>query len=435
MVVRSTSALVALLVAGASSASATEISYALWDSNQLPAYQACAADFQKANPGITVKITQSAWNDYWSAITTGVVAGTAPDVFTNHLSRYPEFAAYEQIVDIAPLIKRDAVATDIYEPGLYDLWGRDGKQYGFPKDWDSIALVYNVDMLKAAGVDPAELAAATWNPKDGGTFEKILAKLSVDKNDKPGTDAAFDAKSVKRHGLLLDFDDTTTGQRMWANFAVSNGFKFNDGLFSTKFHYDDPKLAETVQWFADLGLKKGFANTQQDAGKLGQNTLFLAGKGALVVDGSWMIKSYAENATFKVGFAPLPIGPNGRKTMFNGLADSIWSGTKHKEEAWKWVKYLGSKECQATVAKSGVVFPAVRGASDTVREVMAGKGVDVAAFTEMAKPGQTFLFPIVDKASEIKTVLRTALDYVFIGRSPAAVALPAANKEVLALFQ
>ena len=35
-----------------------EINYWLWDSNQLPAYKECAADFTKANPDIKVKITQ-----------------------------------------------------------------------------------------------------------------------------------------------------------------------------------------------------------------------------------------------------------------------------------------------------------------------------------------------------------------------------------------
>ena len=57
-----------------------EISYWLWDANQLPAYQQCADDFTKANPDITVKITQRGWDDYWSTLTNGFVGGTArPD--------------------------------------------------------------------------------------------------------------------------------------------------------------------------------------------------------------------------------------------------------------------------------------------------------------------------------------------------------------------
>ena len=88
---------------------------------------------------------------------------------------------------LTPLIARDKVDTGIYSPGLLDLWTRDGKVYGMPKDWDTVALVYNKDMLDKAGVSVDELRDATWNPKDGGSFEKILARLSLDASGKRGT--------------------------------------------------------------------------------------------------------------------------------------------------------------------------------------------------------------------------------------------------------
>ena len=49
-------------------------------------------------------IEQIGWDDYWTGITTGFVSGTAPDVFTDHLAKYPEFAKNNQLVDLAPLI-------------------------------------------------------------------------------------------------------------------------------------------------------------------------------------------------------------------------------------------------------------------------------------------------------------------------------------------
>ncbi|MGV2437032.1 MAG UNVERIFIED_CONTAM: hypothetical protein LVT10_20850 [Anaerolineae bacterium] len=73
------------------------------------------------------------WNDYWTAITTGFVSGDTPDVFTNHLAKYPESLALEQLVDVQPLVERDAVDTGIYLPGLAELWTRDGGRYGLPK--------------------------------------------------------------------------------------------------------------------------------------------------------------------------------------------------------------------------------------------------------------------------------------------------------------
>jgi multiple sugar transport system substrate-binding protein len=90
--------------------------------------------------------------------------------------------------------------------------------------------------------------------------------------------------------------------------AVSNGFKFNDGLYATKYYYDDPKFAETIQWYANLNLVDGVAPALADIKSLGANALFTGGKGALTTDGSWMIGAYTKDTKFKVGFARLPKG-------------------------------------------------------------------------------------------------------------------------------
>lgn len=60
---------------------------------------------------------------------------------------------------------------------------------------------------------------------------------------------------------------------------------------------------------------------------IGANALFAAGQGAMVTDGSWLIGQYINNSPFEVCIGQLPIGPEGRRSMFNGLADSIWVGS------------------------------------------------------------------------------------------------------------
>ena len=55
---------------GESGADGVTINYWLWDDRQAPLYQQCADDFHAANPGITVKITQTAWGQYWETLTT-----------------------------------------------------------------------------------------------------------------------------------------------------------------------------------------------------------------------------------------------------------------------------------------------------------------------------------------------------------------------------
>ncbi|WP_027893078.1 ABC transporter substrate-binding protein [Calidithermus chliarophilus] len=429
-------AIAAVAALAAQAFAQTEITYWLWDSNQQPAYQACANAFQQQNPDIKVSIVQKGWDDYWTGLTTGFVAGTAPDVFTNHLAKYPEFASNGQIVDIAPLIKRDGVKTDLYYPGLYELWGRGGKQYGLPKDWDTIAIVYNKKLLKEAGISEATLRTWTWNPKDGGTFERVVAQLSKDKNGNNGLSKNFDPKNVVQYGFVTNGSGGGYGQTEWSWLAVSNGFKFNDGPWDTKYYYDSPKLAETIQWLADLSLKKGYAVPTSDVSRLGSEALFTSGKVAMLPHGSWMIKWFKDNAKFDVGFALLPTGPNGRKSMFNGLADSIWTGSKKQEQAWKWVKFLGSPACQNIVGSYGVVFPAIKSGVDAALQVYKKNGLDVTAFTTIANTkGATFLFPITDYASEITSIMNAAMDSVFLGKARAADALKDANAKVNAVFK
>jgi multiple sugar transport system substrate-binding protein len=414
----------------------TEISYWLWDASQKPAYEACAAEFSKQNPNIRVKIEQKGWDDYWTSITTGFVAGTAPDVFTSHLAKYPEFALNNQIVDLSPYIKRDNLDTKIYYPGLYDLWGKDGKQYGLPKDWDTIAIVYNKKMLRDAGVTEAQIKNWTWNPKDGGTFGQILARLTKDKNGNNALNPRFDAKNVVQYGWVSP-NGGGYGQTEWSWLAVSNGFKFNDGPWARKYYYDSPQLAETIQWLADLSLKRGIAVPFKDLPTSGGvEPLFTSGKAAMMPQGSWMITYFRDNTKFEYGWAPLPIGPQGRKSMFNGLADNIWVGSKKKEEAWRWVRFMGSPACQNIVGSYGVVFPAIKTGVDAALKTHASRGIDVSAFTTVANtPGATFLFPIADKASEVSSIMQAAMDSIFLGKTTAVNALREANAKVNALFR
>lgn len=428
----------ALLLSLVVTAGAQEVTirYSLWDTNQLPAYEQCAAAFEEANPGIMIDIEQLGWDDYWTAITTGFVTGDTPDVFTNHLAKYPEFMALEQLVDIQPLVERDGVATDIYLDGLAELWTRDGGRFGLPKDWDTVAVVYNAEMLEAAGVSVDELNDLTWNPEDGGSFEEMVARLTLDANGNNGLSADFDAENVAQYGFLYPGAGSFAGQTEWSAFAATTGWHHtNNEVWGEAYYYDDQRFIDSMAWYFGLSLDKGYAPSLAEVQGLGQLAMFQSGQGALALDGSWMIGSYV-SSDFEVGFARLPIGPEGRKSMFNGLADSIWVGTDHVEESWEWVKFLGSEECQMMVGETGVVFPAVPAAVEVSLNVRAENGIDVSAFTLQAtEEGGTFLFPITDFGGEINTIMTETMDGIALGELDPAEALPAANAEINALFE
>ncbi len=413
---------------------AQQIDYWLWDANQQPAYQECANIFMEQNPDIQVQITQQGWGDYWGGITTGMVSGTAPDVFTNHLARYPELAANGQLVDIQPLVEADGVPTDIYVGDLAELWTRDGERYGLPKDWDTIAVVYNEQMLEAAGVTAEELNNATWNPEDGGTFTDIIARLSIDANGNNGLSPDFDPRNVEQYGYLASDGANFNGQTQWASFAASTGWNFIDDLYAEEYNYSDPRFIATIAWYQSL-VERGFAPTFEEVNALGKNALFAAGRGATLTDGSWNIGTNINSAEFPVGFAYVPAGPEGKKSMFNGLADSIWAGTDNQEAAWAWVKFLASPECQDVVASYAVVFPAVESAVDTAVAAFEERGVDVTAFSDLTEiEGATFLFPVTDYAAQVDEIMTRTMQSILLGQVEPETALPAANEEINGLF-
>lgn len=411
------------------------LNYWMWESTQLPAYRAAARAFEAGHPGIRVHITQIGWYDYWISLTTAMLSETAPDVFINHISRFPELQRNGTLLDLSPFVARDGVDPAKYISGLYEPWGKDGYQYGLPKDWDTVAIVYNRELLTAAGVSPAELEELTWNPQDGGTFAQVLARLSRDHAGHAANDPAFNPREVTQYALLIDGRTDGFGQVEWSHFAASNGFTYYEGPWSRRFRFDDPRLAETIQWLRDASQQRGWIIPARDARQIGANGLFAAGRGALALTGSWMIDWYGRNCRFPIGFAPLPIGPTGRKTMFNGLADSIFAGTHHAEEAWQWVRFLGSPEGQAIIAQHGVVFPSLREAAEQAAAVMSKRVADVSVFLRQATtPGGTFGHPVADHTSDIRVLTTAAMDKIFLNGEEVSPGLQRMNEEVNQLF-
>ena len=223
------------------------------------------------------------------------------------------------------------------------------------------------------------------------------------------------------------------GQTEWSWLALTNGFEYmNEPVWGTEFNYDDPALVDTINWVKGV-IEKGYAPPFEVFSATGHNDLFKAGQTATTSLGSWEINDIVA-AEFETTFFPTPIGPSGeRASIMNGLADSISASTEHPDEAWEWVKFLASPECQNLVAEKGVVFPAIPEAAATVEDVRAEQGVDVSAFTVHVEDGTTFLSPIADYAADRNAIMVPAMEAVFTG-SDTAETLGEANSEVNDLF-
>jgi multiple sugar transport system substrate-binding protein len=422
------------------------ISYWLWDSAQEPGYQKCADAFARQNPGLKIQLSQYGWDSYWSKLTAGFIADTAPDVFTDHLSKYAQFVDLKVLRPLDDLAPTADVQDSDYQTGLAALWkGRDGKRYGTPKDWDTIAMFYSTGALKAAGVDPATLQDLTWNPADGGTFEKLIAHLTIDRNGKRGDEPGFDKDHVKTYGLGSDGSGGGGwGQTQWSAFTGSAGWQVTDkNPWGTHFNLDQPVLQDTLKWYFGLA-RKGYMPTFAEIGgnnAIGPDKQIQSGIAALALGGSWTISTFtnltdAAGKKLDIGIAPTPIGPTGKRaSMFNGLADSITKQSKQPINAAKWVKFLSGEQCQDIIGRSGVVFPARPAATDlAIAYNKQERKLDVTPFTDQVKDGTTFLFPVTSNAADVAALMSPRFDSLYIGSSPVS-SLTKLNDQLNNLFK
>lgn len=416
--------------------SGVTLEYGLWDANQLPAYEECAANFAEET-GITVNIEQIGWEDYWTKVRAGFVSGDGYDVFTSHLAFYPEFVSNGQVLSIDGFIEADGFDVGQYQPGLAELWtDPEGARYGLPKDFDTIALFANQKMLDEAGLTAEEMNNLDWNPQDGGSYEAAIARLTVDENGVRGDEPGFDKDNVDVYGIWMENSGGGDGQTQWSFLAAANGWKVNDGPWSNSYNYDDPKFQETIDWWYSL-VEKGYMPSFDVQSGAGWADQLLAGEVALASNGSWMTGYIfsQSNDQFEPTLVPTPVGPTGeRASMYNGLADNIFVGTEHPEEAWQWVSYMGTTDCQDVVASYAVVFPAIPSSTEKAVAAMGELGIDVSPFYVHIEDGTTFLFPIADKKSQVQELITPAMESVMSGNAPAS-SLTAVNDQILELFQ
>ncbi|MDG9719507.1 sugar ABC transporter substrate-binding protein [Streptomyces sp. DH24] len=407
------------------------VTYWLWDANQLPAYQACAKDFERRHPGLDVRITQLGWDDYWTKLTASFIAGTEPDVFTDHIQKFGQFADLNVLEPLDGLGIRDAD----YQPGLAANWtGRDGRRYGAPKDWDTVGLFYNAELAQAAGLTAGDLGSLSWNPEDGGTFEKAVARLTVDKNGRRGDEKGFDKDNVVVYGLATNGGGAGDGQTTWSNLAASAGWTYTDKKrWGTEYRYDDPTFQSVITWYFGLA-KKGYMAPLTEYSQSSQaNAQIASGRAAAAFDGAWMLSTYDGFKGLDIRTAVTPVGPTGKRaTMMNGLADSVTKNARNKPGALKWVKYLASDACQRTVGRYGVVFPATWAGTRAAVAAYREKGIDVTAFTRPVadrKNFTTFSYPITTYAADVLALMHPAMEDVFGNGAPVS-SLDRTNEQI-----
>jgi ABC-type glycerol-3-phosphate transport system substrate-binding protein len=408
--------LVACSTSGTDSGGKTTVNWWTWDDQQAAAYKLCIPGFEKANPNIDVKITQYNVNDYFTKLTAGFVAGTAPDAFQDSVPQLGIYASQKQILPLDDLIKKTNYNLGQFDVGV-DSWKyTDGKQYGIPLDWAGAAIYFNEDMIKKAGLTDQDINNLTWNPTDGGTFDKVVAHLTIDKNGVRGDQPGFDKNNVKTYGIASLAAQDFNGQTSWNPFVATLGWKLGGTktAWPTEIPYNDPNLVSTLNYIKKLGdrglMPKYGQFTVSSADQMG------AGNVAMAQDGTWNATSLTKVPGLKVGIAPTVKSADGTRGMIsNSNANNIFAGSKHVDQTWKWVTYMGSTACQTTAGKTATFLPSIASALQSTVDYQKTQGVDIQSFVDAAKNNELYPAPPMANGQELADTIQPEFEAFFTG--------------------
>jgi multiple sugar transport system substrate-binding protein len=312
------------------------LSYAVWDKNQVPAMQQLATAFTQENPNITIDVQLTPWETYWTKMKAAATGGAAPDVFWMNGPNYQLYATNGVLAELDEKIAADKVDLSAYPKALVDLYTVDGKHYGLPKDFDTVGLWYNKELFDAAGVAYPD-ATWTWD-----TFKAAAAKLTDKSKGQYAIGANLSSAQEYQYNTIFQ-----AGGSVISADAKKSG-------------YADPATIAGLQFWTDL-IKDGHSpdlKTMTDTVPL---NLFESGKTAMYYGGSWNVAEFTANDYTKtrVDVAPLPKGVKAA-TVIHGLANVVSAKSEHPNQAWTFVKYLGSQAAAEQLGKSGVI-PAYNG--------------------------------------------------------------------------
>ncbi|HLI07643.1 MAG TPA: sugar ABC transporter substrate-binding protein [Ktedonobacteraceae bacterium] len=421
--------LVALAACGGSSSSGSSngvvnLTYALWDQNEQVGYQKSINEFMKLHPNIHVTIEQTPWASYWQKLSTEFAAGNAPDVFWDHLAYFPSFVQEGQLMNLSPLIKQNNIDMSQYYPSLVKEWTYNGNVYGLPKDWDTIAILYNKQMLQKAGLPvPTNW---TWNPTDGGTFLQYAEKLTIDRNGKNATQPGFDPNHIVQYGFVSE----NNAQEGFWNFIAMNGGQLIDKQFGQNFELNQPADQQALQFLVNLITKYHVSPSATETNNNGgvAEQLLEGGKAAMVAAGDWELTSVLQSTKLPIGVAELPTGPNGVVSVFNGLTDAIYARTPHPQQAWELEQWLGSTQSEQILGQGGYVWPGIQSDDQLFVQAWQKKGLDVTPYLKEAQ-GTTILFPITFGYNEASTDVNNIFNQMWLGQISVAQATSQADQQ------
>ena len=318
------------------------------------------ANFFAAYP--QVKVTIETVTD--DKLRTEIASGDPPDVFYVGDLRAPDFIADKLIEPLDDLAKKYNVKFSDYQDNLIKTFtGQDGKVYGLPKDFNTLAMVYNTKYLSDAGV--------TAPPTTYDELKTTLQKIK-DAGKLPANAAPF----------VVDPDMA----RLLPYFYAQGGTVLNSDKTKSNITQGD-LFTNTLNYFVDLR-KANLAKKASEVGASWSGEALSKGVAAIVFEGGWINPTMKDSPNAgNYALAELPKGKQNGNLIFT-VAYSVAAKSKSKDAAFALVSYLTGEASENLTAKSGLAIPSRKAQTDVAVGQYSKEFKAVAAGVAYASPFQ-----------------------------------------------
>lgn len=290
---------------------------------------------------------QGTYDELHSKTQAAFVAGSAPEVTENEIASMGVFARGGMTEDLTPFVTDDLKLDDFNE-GLMGNAYVDGKLYGLPYLRSTPILYKNVDMLEAAGLDPA-------GPRDWKEFKEYLQALR--KDDQYGL-------SMTMNDWIYEAFVGCAGGSMFEEDGITPAFNKEAGVRATAFWkelYDEDLMKLNIGEQAGDTLKQDFANQK--------SAMFFTS----TADLSYNL-GVAEEQGFKldVSFIPKDV-VNAVPTGGCNLVMTAGLSKEKQEAAWEFIKWMTTTEQTAYASAYTGYLPSRYSAleTDTLKDLYA----------------------------------------------------------------
>lgn len=319
-----------------------KLSVGIWGGNdqESAAINKVKAAFEeKTGASVEFKV----YTDYNTQIQADFIGKTAPDVFYVDANVFP---FYSELGVMEPLDPTEMETDKFYENLMSAFTAEDGTILCVPKDVSTLAMYYNEELLKDAGMTADDIPEALED------FAEFLPKLQTKLDEKYGAGqvaAMTYNQELARNMHLLERDG--------ASVSDENG----------KSTLSNEKILENLNFIVEL-VKTGAYKTPTDLGLGWNGEVFGTGKAAIMEEGNWVYTTLKNDySDIKFGVKDMPSYKGQKSSMSFTVGYGIFSGSENKELAKEWVKYATGTEGMNTWCTGAGTLPSRSDVADEMK--------------------------------------------------------------------